>query len=222
MPYILCMSDLHGRLPNLETEVSGHYDMVVIGGDICPDFRDPAGTGHGRTLGQAQWLDTTFRRWLETIAVPVVGVAGNHDVVFEWSPHLVPPDLRWTYLQDDVKEVAGLKIFGSPWQPPFGTGWAFNLDEAGRLRRWSAIPEGIDIALLHGPPFGHGDLIRGEGHQGCRILRERLDIVKPKLVVSGHIHEAYGIYEGVDTKYVNASTMTRWLEPVNPLQIVRI
>jgi hypothetical protein len=30
------------------------------------------------------------------------------------------------YIQDELIEVEGLRIYGSPWQPEFG-GWAFNL-----------------------------------------------------------------------------------------------
>ena len=40
---------------------------------------------------QAAWLDTEFRAWLAAVpAHKVVGVAGNHDWVFQRRPDLVP------------------------------------------------------------------------------------------------------------------------------------
>ena len=72
---IVGVSDLHGMLPEIPP-----CDLLLIGGDITPV------TNHAIPF-QAEWLDTTFRRWLEQApARKVVGVAGNHDYIFQDMP----------------------------------------------------------------------------------------------------------------------------------------
>ena len=102
---IIAVSDLHSRLPDISP-----CDLLLIAGDICPD---------GLAVTQAKWLDTSFRAWLERIpAKEIVGVAGNHDKIFETSPHLIPQGLRWHYLQDNSVKLFDLNIHGTPWQLP--------------------------------------------------------------------------------------------------------
>src|SRR6186997_2995362 len=114
---VSAVADLHGNLPEVPP-----CDLLLIAGDICP-VRD-----HG-LRAQRQFLDGPFRQWLDAApARHVVGVAGNHDFVFEQEPERVPTDLRWTYLQDEsttIADLAGLKVYGTPWQPVFFD-WAFN------------------------------------------------------------------------------------------------
>ena len=63
---IVAMSDLHGYLPEIPA-----CDLLLIAGDICP-------LGNHKPAFQAEWLDTTFRRWLESLRQvgKVIGVAG--------------------------------------------------------------------------------------------------------------------------------------------------
>ncbi|MCK4490026.1 MAG: hypothetical protein KAU23_07180 [Anaerolineales bacterium] len=50
--------------------------------------------------------------------------------------------------------IDGTKFYGSPWQPWFYD-WAFNLQRGPEIRsKWELIPEGIDILITHGPPYG--------------------------------------------------------------------
>src|ERR1700743_2459254 len=102
---IACVSDIHGHLPEIP-----EGDLVLLGGNTCPV------TNHDPRF-QARSLDTVFRQWLDSFAPPVVAVAGNHDFIYE-SQCYAPPELPWDYLQDSGCEVSGLKVFGSPWQPP--------------------------------------------------------------------------------------------------------
>lgn len=195
MTRVCCLADLHGHLP----EKLPPCDMVLIGGDICPN---------GAPLLQSIWLNSVMREWLERIQVPIVGVAGNHDFVFEakWR-HLVPK-LPWVYLEDSFANVSGYKVYGSPWQGRFFD-WAFNLDEDDLARKWAFIPNDVDILLLHGPPYGIGDeTSRSFGkreHVGSPSLHEHIMRVKPKLCVFGHIHCSAGIYEHNDIIFVNAA-----------------
>merc|ERR1711904_461224 len=69
---------------------------------------------------------------------------------------------------------------------------------------------GIDVLLVHGPPVGRGDLCMPHGNRaGCvDLLHEIQQRVRPKLCVSGHIHEGYGVSNDGTTTYVNASSCT--------------
>lgn len=189
---VVAISDLHGKaLPEIP-----ECDLLLIGGDICPDYYVDA------KYHQGQWLDSTFRYWLETApAKKIIGVAGNHDFVFEGLRYDLPLDLPWTYLEDSGTEWEGLKIWGSPWQPPFGN-WAFNAETHLRKSKWEAIPEDTNILVLHGPPYSYGDkaprprLQAGYEHTGCKFLLKRLkQLHQCKLAIFGHIHEGRGEWQ---------------------------
>ena len=185
---IVALSDQHGSLPEVEP-----CDLLLIAGDIC-HVKDHS------TQGQLQFLAGPFSDWLDRVpAEHVVGVAGNHDWIFQLEPRLVPKSLRWEYLEDRAVSVGGLSIYGTPWQPVFFD-WAFNLPEDLLAKKWEMIPDGVDVLLCHGPPHGYGDLVsprswaRG-GHQGSTTLLEAVRRVKPRLMVFGHIHEGRGRWE---------------------------
>jgi len=203
---IKALSDLHGYLPDIKEEC----DLVLISGDICP-VRDHS------INRQYQWLQKEFRAWLKTIpARKIVVIAGNHDFIAEQFD-LAPLLPECIYLQDNGVEFEGLHIYGTPWQPTFYN-WAFNLDEPDLAKKWALIPENTDILVVHGPPFGYGDMTTRGEPVGSTTQLERLNQLKAKLVVCGHIHGAYGIYEMPNgTKVVNASILNERYEPENKI-----
>ena len=102
---VAAVADLHGWLPAVPP-----CDLLLLAGDLCPVTNHDTGY-------QADWLDGPFRAWLEALpAGAIVAIAGNHDLVFEQAPDLVP-DLPWTYLEDSAARVGGLTLWGSPWTP---------------------------------------------------------------------------------------------------------
>jgi hypothetical protein len=122
-----------------------------------------------------------------------------------------------TYLEDELIEVYGIKIYGSPWyaspctpltpflRQPRNDNWAFNLERGeALLSKWNAIPRGIDILLTHTPPLGivtivvgevdrvagHGDITRNGTHIGCvELLNTVIKRVRPKYHVFGLLHD---------------------------------
>jgi len=191
---IVAVSDMHNYLP-----VVPPCDLLLIAGDMTFFTK----RDHHN---EADWLNTSFGRWLSTVEAPhIVGVAGNHDTVFEDKPHLVRGDLAWTYLQDGGVVIDGVKIWGSPWQLPLNQ-WAFNATEDKLEQRWARIPDGTDIIITHSPPLGYGDQVFGNGpHFGSPSLLARICDIKPKLAVFGHIHSGRGQWTIGGTTLANVS-----------------
>lgn len=191
---ICCLSDIHGFLPDIPD-----CDLLLLGGDYCYDHDN------------YRWYNSDFSAWLRGIhdrGIMIVGVAGNHDFIFQRNPSKSPAKLpAWRYLQDTGFRWKDINIWGSPWQPTFFD-WAFNADEPALEAVWSQIPAGTDILLLHGPPHGYGDLVISENRRtGSPSLTRKIIEVKPKLVVCGHIHCSRGVYYIPDqhTVIVNAA-----------------
>jgi Icc-related predicted phosphoesterase len=211
-PVVYAVSDLHGNLPE-----APECDLLILGGDICPDFRpfalrgaDQRALGRGGIdkggLQQGRWLDTEFREWLLAVrkrGTEVVAIWGNHDFVGEHA--FLVPDLPWTLLQDSETRAAGLRVWGTPWVPglPY---WAFYGREEALQARADRIPTGIDILVTHGPPHRAGDYIPTSEKQrnkygnwggmnvGDPTLNDAIVRANPAAVVCGHIHEARGLH----------------------------
>jgi hypothetical protein len=161
-----------------------------------------------------------------------VFIAGNHDMTFdsekllrdklahfegrtEYDTECADGKPQWLidmlgmslaggvfYLENSSIDIEGIKVWGSPYSPSFGYGWAFNKDRGYDINEvWNTIPMDTDIVITHGPIYGYCDRTSREGlNVGCADLYHRLNEVKPQLHFSGHIHEAYG-YRQTDWGY---------------------
>lgn len=70
------------------------------------------------------------------------------------------------------------------------------------------IPEDTDILITHGPPMGILDRVeRDNQNVGCELLLEKIQEIKPKINVFGHIHEGYGYISNGNTHFINASVL---------------
>lgn len=191
---VVAISDIHGHLIDVP-----ECDLLLIAGDICPT--------EDHSLGyQSDWLNRAFRYWLEDVpAKHIVGIAGNHDFIFQDAKGLVP-ELPWSYLQDSFTIIDGIKIHGTPWQPPYFD-WAFNLPEERMELVFDLIDPDTDIVISHGPPYGQGDRTdRGE-YAGSKALLRALKRVQPQYAVVGHIHQGYGHYRVGKTHVKNAAVV---------------
>ena len=200
---IICLSDTH----NLAEGVAiPDGDILLHAGDL---------TAHGtpeEVERCARWLGTLPHRHKFV-------VAGNHDFLFQEDPARARDLLRTVpglvYLEDAFTSVAGLAIYGTPWQPWFYD-WAFNLPRDGEelARIWARVPVGLDILLSHSPAHGILDRTVDGTAVGCERLAAELPRLKPRLHVFGHIHEAYGEVTIAGTRHVNASTCDVRYRPV--------
>jgi Icc-related predicted phosphoesterase len=96
---------------------------------------------------------------------------------------------------------------GSITTPPRNTPFEQPDDEAFSEPFAMQLP--ADVWLLHNPIHGQGDVIANGNHVGSKKLRELYDSQeeKPRLVLSGHIHEAFGTAREGETTFVNAGPL---------------
>jgi Icc-related predicted phosphoesterase len=181
---ILALADIHGswEVTYMIEELEGLYDfdLVMIAGDIT-------------NFGPAEFaLD-----FLNSIHKPVFAVPGNCD----------PPEVidaieksKAINLHDKVREFGSEKFIGLGGTNGrgFTMGITFSEDYAYSLFRNC---KGC-IFLTHQPPFGILDDVGGK-HIGSRGIRDAIFEAKPKLVISGHVHEARGYEVIKETILVN-------------------
>ena len=191
---VVAISDTHNQ----------HHGLRLPKGDLLLHAGDVSGRG---TEAEVQ----NFLDWFTVQDFEYkVFIAGNHDYFFERFPdsfvqHIIPEDI--IYLNDSGVEIEGIKIWGSPVQPWF-LDWAFNRKRGAEIdKHWKLIPEDTDILMTHGPAHGILDrTARGE-HVGCKDLLQKINKVKPKFHIAGHIHEAYGMEKHGETTFINASVL---------------
>jgi len=204
---ITFISDTHTNHRYCENDLPGG-DILIHAGDFM--------NGGYTKIEVIEFLD-----WFSAIKGydKKIFIAGNHDRILEndptWSLLTIKDYTNLIYLQDemfglyDMDEDRSLKIYGSPWQPKFFN-WAFNLPRNGEVMKakWDDIPDNTDILITHGPPFGHLDIPGGQSVRvGCEMLRHRVDEIKPKIHVFGHIHGSSGYYYNGHTHFINASVL---------------
>ena len=205
---IVCISDTHN--------CSGQFDVPE--GDILVHAGDATVNGTAEEI-------RNFNSWFSALPHPhKVLIAGNHDWLFERdnaaARELLSDNI--TYLQDSAAEIAGLKFYGSPWQPVFFN-WAFNLPRGWQIaEKWRNVPEGIDVLITHGPPVGILDSVLtpdGLSPEGCEELRNRVEQLAAgghlKLHIFGHIHCGYGSREAFGVKFINACICDESYLPTN-------
>jgi Icc-related predicted phosphoesterase len=178
-----------------------HDSLVVPDGDILIHAGDMCRFGSPEELEIA-------RDFLKALPHRIkIVVAGNHDRAFEDQPEAARALFKdFIYLQDQMCILEGIMFYGSPWTPAFND-WAFNLPRGAPLaEKWALIPEGVDILITHGPPFGIGDENAIESRKGCQDLLVRVQKIAPKLHLFGHIHQNRGHWEVGATTFINVTT----------------
>ena len=198
------ISDTHTKHEKLNGFLPGG-DILLCAGDIS-------------SRGYKTELENFFK-WFDGIDNydHKIFIAGNHDFGFQDEPETIKGLLTGyktiDYLQDEYLGIQDgdepeLKIWGSPWQPEFHN-WAFNLPRGEKIKeKWDLIPDDVDILITHGPAFGKLDYVPYDGlNVGCEELLKRIEEVKPKIHLSGHIHSGWGYVFNGETHFFNAAIL---------------
>lgn len=192
---IFATSDLHGHLEDLDP--SG-CELAIIAGDIAP----LKGFTKWNIYEQKKWIQRKFIPWMESFpGTQFVFVPGNHDLSlehertcrmsgFDWSIRL-PENAHMLY--DTGIELFGLKIYGTPWVPIISYLWAFESDHDKLNKKFSMIPDNLDILVTHAPPHIANctvdySLQTYNGPFGSNELTQALVDKQPKYCFCGHIH----------------------------------
>ena len=192
---ITFISDTHTKHKQVTSSLPGG-DLIIHAGDFT-------------SMGYKHEIQQFFKWYngLDNYTNKIV-IAGNHDLMFEddllQAKDIISIYPNVTYLQDELEVIGddystAVKVYGSPWQPEFYN-WAFNLPRMGweLQQKWDDIPLNTDILVTHGPAWGHLDKVIGQNtHLGCEMLANKINALKPKIHVCGHIHSGYG-YKFVD------------------------
>ena len=193
---LLAFSDLHRDLDQGAklVEMSADADVVIGAGDFASIHE-----GLEETIGS-----------LEAIEKPTVLVPGNN----ETADALRAAAAGWgaaTVLHGEGTTIDGVDFFGlgagvptTPWD------WSFDLSDEEAATMIAPCPERA-VLVLHSPPKGHCD--GPDGGFGSPALLAAIEEKRPRLVVFGHIHEAWGCSsEAGGVPLYNLGPTGTWLE----------
>lgn len=176
---IVCISDTHGCHRDLGDLPSG--DILIHAGDFTK-------------FGKLEHVED-FNEWLGSLPFEhKIVVNGNHENNADWQPRVRDLLSNATFLKAEGTTVRGLTIYGTDFCWPMKT----------ESPLYALIPQNADVVVAHGPAKGLSD-----AGMGCIALRWAMARVRPRAVISGHIHHAHGVSEGLGTlrgtTFVNAA-----------------
>jgi predicted phosphodiesterase len=148
-----------------------------------------------------------FNDWLGSLPHPTkIVINGNHESNSSFRNDVKRIISNAHYL---VNEAATIECKGRVLKV-YGVQFYFPGKISSTNPHYDSIPEDIDILICHCPVNGFVD-----GNKGCHLLRNKCAAISKsrssrlKLVVSGHLHFAYGTTQGEgrfnDVTFVNAS-----------------
>ena len=153
---LLVLSDCEAGLPPIPP---GEPDVVISCGDVPRDV---------------------LKRVLSALAVPCLGVLGNHD------PAAPPPGLQDVHLR--VVEEGGVTFggFEGSWRhKPRGHHLYAEVEVTALLQGFPRV----DVFIAHNPAAGIHDLEDGI-HNGFEAFRRYIEEQQPALFLHGHVHRS--------------------------------
>ncbi|MEF8835822.1 MAG: metallophosphoesterase [Candidatus Thermoplasmatota archaeon] len=173
----LVISDIHGAKKSLNKINAAFHkydlDFSVVCGDIT----------HFGTKEEAVEI-------LDKIPTDVIGVIGNCD----------PENIEEAYDEagEEYIELKRMEKEGTSFIGLSGSNYSQEKVEAFRDRS-----KGIDVFVFHQPPYGILDEASRSKHIGSDKLPSVIEENRPKLVLTGHVHEDRGTLEKEGTIYMN-------------------
>jgi len=181
---ILALADIHGKesVSYMAQEIYGteKFDLILIAGDIT-DF------GSGEDA----------REIIDSMPTQVIAIPGNcapSDVIEGINKS------KAVNLHKNRTEYMGYEFIGlGGVNGGFNMSITFSDDFAFKFLRDCKNC----IFLLHQPTYGILDEVPGGEHIGSMGIKRAVEVAKPILVVSGHVHEARGYRKIGDSLFVN-------------------
>ncbi len=195
MNRIVIAADFQGCAMEVSPDMLPDGDILICPGDL---------TSMG-TIGELAIFDT----WLGNVKHKykhVIYTAGNHDLGLARGINGHSFFQNGTYVEDELIEIEGLKIYGSPLNDcgPYAQYWEFCSPRYVKSAI-EAIPGGIDILVTHGCPKGILDHTPSGENIGSVDLLVKVMEIKPKAHLFGHAHSGTGIFSNGDTLFVNGA-----------------
>lgn len=182
----LVLSDLHGKRSAIEWINSrikeNNVDCVLFLGDIT-DF----GT------------DELVADILNSIESDVYAIPGNCDPL---SLPSVAED-HGTDMHGRSVKIGGMHVAGLGGSNPTIFNTPFELSEEEIMEKLRPISKKGMILMVHAPAYGYNDIIPSGLNVGSESILKIVKKYKPVLVLSGHIHEAFGVMVDNGTTFVN-------------------
>ncbi len=196
---LLVVSDIHAAMRHVRALRDIKRDITVVAGDLasCGSLEEARSV-----LGE-----------LISHGPPVVWVPGNCD-----TKETLGLGLSNTYLvHERIVELKGLVFtgFGGSIYTPFNTPFEYSDEELGvslapLLEKIGEKRMRSTVLVVHNPPYKSGlDLVRGGEYVGSKKLRELVEKYQPRLLLTGHIHEAPGVTNMGRTLLVNPGPLQR-------------
>lgn len=219
---ILAFSDLHCDLGAAERLIvrSDHADVLIGAGDFASVHEGLDESLEGFSVADPPFLLVPGNNETEDALKEAAAKVPTFTRVLHGQGltlHLSEdggPDDDGGYAPMDADDASGLTIFAlgagiptTPWD------WSFDLSEEEAAQRLEAMPEGLDLLILHSPPYGHCD-VSGQGkHLGSRAIADAIEAKQPRVAVCGHIHESWGEESRIgETRVINLGPDGRVIE----------
>lgn len=231
----ITISDTHNQHALIDEYIRNQNANILIHAGDGSNHKNPY-FNENELRNVLEWM-SSFKHIKYKIYVP-----GNHDTSFEKGlvkKHEYPDII---FLKDEVITLnkkslfkkQTIKIFGSPFTPTFGTGWAFNCNRNKIHKHWDLIPNDVDIVITHGPPKFISDYTidfdRNIINVGDKTLLNKIMEIQPKYHIFGHVHDEKSHYnhgikhlgDKCKTSFVNASIVDLKHNVVNKPIIIKI
>ncbi len=197
---ICAISDTHNKHRDIKIPES---DVLICAGDIS-------------MLGQEEIVNDFIEWFGSQNQKHKIMIFGNHEVGY--SNHLnskyiesqkLMKKYNIKYLQNSEIIIDNIKFYGSPATPYFG-GLEWNYNRGRDISMiWDKIPDDTDVLITHGPAYGIHDIVYRKffltSNEGCSDLLNKINSLKIKAHICGHIHSGYGILKQNNTTFVNAA-----------------
>jgi len=137
-----------------------------------------------RDVDAVLWLGDLEPAWVEPIrdlAVPKLGVHGNHD-----APDALD-DFGVTDVHLRVEPLGELSVTGFQGCPRYRADGAYQVTQQEAAALAARLPA-ADVLLTHAPPLGVNDEPDDPAHTGFAALRDWVEAHRPRWLLHGHTH----------------------------------